>query len=153
MSKAAMLRVRPSRAGRTMTAMADAGLTGGSSDTGPPSSDEEVLALKHSLQDLRRRMTLLNADMQTQIEAREAVQARLMEAHMELAASRDRRKEMARVIVNREDKIAQLKADLQARYEELATMQRYVARSGLLGRSKWLLLRLRKAAKKLFSTG
>ena len=126
-----------------MTAMADAGITGGSSESGPPSIDGEVLALKHSLQDQRRRLTLLNAEMQTQIEAREAVQAQLMEVQMELAASRDRRKEMARVI-------SELNGQLQARYEELAAMQRHVIRWSVVWWLKTLFRRVRRAVRKLF---
>lgn len=135
-----------------MTAMADAGITGGSSDSEPLSADGEVLALKRSLQDQRRRLTLLNAEMQTQIEAREAVQAQLMEANIELAASRDRRKEMARVITDREARIAELNAQLQARYEELAAMQRHVMRWSVTWWLKTLFRRLRRALRKSFGT-
>jgi chromosome segregation ATPase len=135
-----------------MTAMADAGITGGSSEAGPSSAEEEIHALKLSLQDQRRRTTLLNADLQMQIEAREAIQAQLMEAHTELAASRDRRKEMARVINNREAKIADLNVQLQARYEELAAMQRRVVRSSLIGGAKWIFQRLGKIARKTFGS-
>ena len=125
--------------------MADAGITGGSSESGLPSAEAEVLELKRSLQDQRRRLTLLNADMQTQIEAREAVQAQLMEAHAELAASRDRRKEMARVIANRDAKIAELNAQLHARFQELAVMQRHVMWSSPTWWLRTLFRRLRRA--------
>ena len=101
--------------------MANAGIAAGSSDVGPSPTDDEIEALKRSLQDQRRRSILLNADLQRQIEAREAIQAQLMEAHSELTASRDRRKEMARVITR-------LNAQLDDRFEELAAMQRHLMR-------------------------
>jgi septal ring factor EnvC (AmiA/AmiB activator) len=104
-----------------MTAMGNVGIAAGSSDVGPSSADNEIEALKLSLEDQRRRSILLNADLQRQIEAREAIQAQLMEAHSELAASRDRRKEMARVITR-------LNAQLEDRFEELAVMQRHLMR-------------------------
>lgn len=130
-----------------MTAMADAGTTDGSWDASSSSADDEIQALKRALQDQRRRTTLLNADLQREIEAREAVQAQLMEAHAEVAASRDRRKEMARVITNREQKIAMLNEQLQARYEELAAMQRHVMRSTLSGQIRRAWRGLRKIAR------
>ena len=130
-----------------MTAMADAG-TGGSWTAAPPPGDDEIQALKRALQDQRRRTTLLNAEMQREIEAREAIQAQLMEAHAELAASRDRRKEMARVITNREQKIATLNEQLQVRYEELAAMQRHLIRSTLSGQIKRAWRGLRKIARR-----
>jgi chromosome segregation ATPase len=135
-----------------MTAMADAGITGGGSEAVPSSADDEIQGLKRLLQDQRRRTILLNVDLQRQIEAREAIQDQLMEAQAELAASRDRRKEMARVITNREAKIATLNDELQGRYEELAAMQRAIVRSGLIGRTKWIFRHLGKMAKKLFRT-
>jgi chromosome segregation ATPase len=133
-----------------MTAMADAGITDGSSDSESPLDHGEVLALKRSLQDQRRRLTLLSADMQRQVEAREAVQAQLMEANIELAASRDRRKEMARVITNREAKVAELNAQLEARYAELAAMQRHFTRWSITWWIRILFRRLRRAVRKSF---
>ena len=104
-----------------MTAMGNVGIAAGSSDVAPSSADNEIEALKLSLEDQRRRSILLNADLQRQIEAREAIQAQLMEAHSELAASRHRPKEMARVITR-------LNAQLEDRFEELAVMQRHLMR-------------------------
>lgn len=150
----------------------------------PDSHDEEIEALKRSLREQRRATTLLNAEVQKQTEAREAVEAQLIEANAEIAASwerrkemtrviadrdaklaeansrlrqademerelaelrseikasRERRKEIARVVANRDAKISQLKADLQARYGELAALQRHISRSSLSGRTKRLV--------------
>jgi uncharacterized coiled-coil DUF342 family protein len=127
-----------------MTASANAGADGGSVELQWPSSEEEIQSLKRLLQEQRRRATVLNADIQREIEAREAVQGQLIEAHAEIAASRDRRKEMARVITNREGKIARLNGELQARYEELAAMQRLVVQSSVKGRIKRLVGRIRR---------
>lgn len=130
----------------------------------PASHEEEIAALRRALQEQRRATTLLRAEAQKQVEAREAMEAQLIEANAELAASWDRRKEMARVIgdrdaklaklnrevaqlsarisgretqiANREDKIAQLRSELKARYEELGALQRHIARSSLSGRAK-----------------
>ena len=68
----------------------------------------------------------------------------------EFKESRERRKEMAEVIAYRDEKISQLRAnlsnlqaqiaklksDLNARFEELATMQRHIARTSLSGRAR-----------------
>ena len=102
---------------------------------------DEVQALKNALQEQRRRLTLLNVDMQREIEAREAIQAQLMDALAELEASRNRRKEMARVIANRDQQ-------LQARYAELAALQRHVMRWTVSGRVKSIWRGLRKMARK-----
>lgn len=89
----------------------------------------DAAQLKESLQEERRRNTLLNAEIQQQVEGREAAEAQLLEAQAEIAAHRDRRKEMARVIGNREMKIERLTKDLDDRYQELATLQRHLIRS------------------------
>lgn len=129
--------------------MANAGATGGRRDGEAEPVDDEVQALRRALQDQRQRTNLLNADLQRQIEAREAMQAQLMEAHVELSASRDRRKEMARVITSREQKVTMLSEQLQARYEELAAMQRYFVRTTLSGQIWRAWHGLRKMARKL----
>jgi chromosome segregation ATPase len=54
------------------------------------------------------------------------------------------------VIVNREKKIRQLKADLRARYEELAALQRHMVESSLSGKAKRLARRARGFARKSF---
>lgn len=89
----------------------------------------DAAQLKESLQEERRRNTLLNAEIQQQIEGREVAEAQLLEAQAEITAHRDRRKEMARVIGNREMKIERLTNDLNDRYRELAALQRQLIRS------------------------
>ena len=120
---------------------------------GDKSGGDELQDLKRALQDQRRRATLLSADIQRQIEAREAVEVQLMEVQDELTASQNRRKEMARVITNREAKIAQLNEQLQARYEELAALQRHMMRLNPLAAAKGLFRRLGKMTKKRFRAG
>jgi hypothetical protein len=84
--------------------------------------------LQAQLQEARRNITLLTADVEREIEAREAVEFQMLEAQAEVASSRARRKEMARVISNREAKIDQLNQELEARYQELAKLQRHLMR-------------------------
>jgi chromosome segregation ATPase len=78
-----------------------------------------------------------------QNEAEERLAAQLIEATAQIAKSRDRQKEMARVIASRDIKIAereaeiarlrtelaQSQAELHTRYEELATLERRLLRS------------------------
>lgn len=90
---------------------------------------DDLKALKASLQEERRRNTLLTAEIELQIESRETVESQLLEARAEIAANRERRKEMARVITNREAKIERLSQDLTERYRELATLERQILRS------------------------
>jgi hypothetical protein len=52
----------------------------------------------------------------------------LADVQAESSASRARRKEMARVISNRETKIAALTEELQARYRELAMLEKRLLR-------------------------
>lgn len=130
--------------------MADVGTAGGSSDAGSSSPNEEIQALKRLLQDQRRRTTLLNADLQRQIEAREAVQAQLIEAHAELAASRDRRKEMARVITDREAKVAALNDEIRSRYEELAALERHILHSTWSWKTRELFRRTKRLMRRAF---
>lgn len=126
-----------------MTAMADAGTTRGTRDAGPSTADEDIQALKCALQNQRRQTTLLNADLQRQIEAREAVQAQLLEALAELTASRDRRKEMARVISDRDAKVAAL-------YEDLAALERHILRSTWSGKARELFRRTKRLMRRAF---
>jgi hypothetical protein len=84
--------------------------------------------LQAQLQEARRNITLLSADVEREIEAREAAEFQMLEAQAELASSQARRKEMARVISNREGKIEQLSRELEARYQELAKLQRHLMR-------------------------
>lgn len=74
-----------------------------------------------ALQQQRRTSTLLNAQVQDLKERCDDLEFELAEARAEVAASRDRRKEMARVIASRD-------AQLKARYEELALLQKLMVR-------------------------
>jgi len=78
----------------------------------PDPNETELNAVRQSLQDQRRATTLLNAEVQKQTEAREAMEAQLIEANAEIAASWDRRKEMTRVIADRDSKLADAMAKL-----------------------------------------
>jgi chromosome segregation ATPase len=86
-------------------------------------------------------VTLLNADLHAQYEARETLEAQLIEAQAELEASRARRKEMARVITNRDQKIQRL-------YEELAALQRHMVRSSPSGQMKTAFRRIGRALRR-----
>jgi hypothetical protein len=112
----------------------------------PPGSSD-VESLKALLQEQRRNATLLNADLQQQVEAREALEVQLAEAQAEIAANRARRKEMARVIHNREAKISRLNEEVTARYEELAKLQRQIVRSSPLWIAKAAVKRLNRAVR------
>ena len=118
--------------------------------------DQHSAPLKTTVQQLRRAITLLQADLEKEREMREALQMQLIEANGEIVASWDRRKEMARVIADRDAEIkrhkerrkemAQLidqqQADLNARYQELAKLQRYTL---LWSPPGWVRLLFRKA--------
>lgn len=95
---------------------------GPTASTGEAAQGSDAATLKAMLQEQRRKATLLNAELEKQVEATEALEVQLIEAQAEIQASRARRKEMARVIANREAKIARV-------YEELAALQRHVVRS------------------------
>ena len=101
----------------------------------------DAAALKAMLQEQRRKTTLLNADLHKQIEARETLEAQLIEAQAELEASRARRKEMARVIANRDAKIDRL-------YGELGALQRHVLRSSPLWQVKAAFRRLGRSVRR-----
>jgi len=122
---------------------------GPSSDVRPrqPTGSNDVESLKALLQEQRRNATLLNADLQQQIEAREALEAQLIEAQAEIAANRARRKEMARVINNREAKISRLNEEVTARYEDLAKLQRQMVRSNPLWMAKAAAKRINRAVR------
>jgi hypothetical protein len=93
-------------------------------------AENEIDELKKELQEQRRQTTLLNGELHQLKESSEGLEA-------ELAASRVRRKEAARVIARRD-------ADLQARFEELAALQRYILHSSLSWRSKQLIGRAKR---------
>jgi septal ring factor EnvC (AmiA/AmiB activator) len=101
----------------------------------------------------------MDGEDQKQVEA-STLSARLTEAKAELARSQDRRKEMARVIAARDIKIAKaeaeiahLRTELQARFEELAAMQRLLLRSSLPGRAKVSITHLGNRVRKFFPGG
>jgi hypothetical protein len=88
-----------------------------------------VEQLKLEIQQQRRLCTFLRAEVQQAEERVEAAAAEVAESRSEAAASRSRRKEMARVIADREAKLQATKDELQTRYAELATLQRELVRS------------------------
>lgn len=165
-------------------------------------AEQDVEALKRTLQEKRRALTLAQAEAEKERELREALQAQLLDANAEIVASWDRRKEMARVIsdqqaklahvkeadnrvadlekrirrleqvvanrdeaiakrdkvlasrqdviANREAKISELKAQLRARYEELAVLERHIVQSTISGKAKRLARQARNLTRKSF---
>jgi len=99
-------------------------------------SEEHVANLKQSLQDERRRNTLMAAELHQQTEGREALEVQLRDVQAELAASRARRKEMAQVISRRD-------AAIQARYQELAALELHILHSRWTWKAKVLWRRVR----------
>ncbi len=89
--------------------------------------ESELQSLKRSLQEQRRATTLLNAEVQRQIEAREAMEAQLLEANAEIASSWERRKEMTRVIGDRETKLAQASVEAEAAKASVAELEAKLA--------------------------
>jgi chromosome segregation ATPase len=148
-------------------APAERGTTQDKSSGRADSYKEEIEALKRSLQEQRRATTLLTAEVRIQTEAREALEAQLIEANASIAASWERRKEMTRVIAARDAKLAEANAEIKANrerrkeisrvvanrdakiaelYEELGRLQRHIAGRTLSGRAK----RLRRSIVRLF---
>jgi len=109
---------------------------------------EELETVKAMLLEQRRNATLLNAEIEHQIEAREAVESQLQEAHAEIAAHRSRRKEMARVIENREAKIARLNEELASRFDELAKLERMMVRSNPIWAAKTVVRRINRSVRR-----
>ena len=100
---------------------------------------EELKALRQSLQEQRRANTLLNAQVQMQTEAREAMEAQLIEANAEIADSWDHRKEMARVITDRDAKLTKANSEVAQVTSELEKARSEIAEA----RSEIELLRRR----------
>lgn len=98
-------------------------------------AEEEIGKLKDLLQQQRRQRTLMDADLFDLKRVKETLEGQLAEVQSELAASRARRKEMARVIARRD-------AELQARYEELAALERHMLQSSAWGRTKRFFARI-----------
>jgi len=96
-----------------------------------------LASAKAALQDQRRTTTLLNADVQNLRDRASDLEAELREAREEVATTRARRKEMARVIASRD-------AQLKARYEELAQLQRQIVGSDPLLRIRRAFARMRR---------
>jgi hypothetical protein len=105
--------------------------------------ERQSAALKAALQEQRRTTTLLNAQVEDLKERGDDLESELNDARAEVAATRARRKEMARVIANRD-------AQLSARYHELARLQQQMVRFDPAWRIRrafgWLKRRLRGAA-------
>jgi predicted nucleic acid-binding Zn-ribbon protein len=92
-------------------------------------AEREAASLRKQLQELRRQSTLMSAELHQLREAQGELDFQLLKARSELqqtrselAASRERRKEMARVIARRD-------AELQVRYGELAALELHILRS------------------------
>jgi hypothetical protein len=117
-------------------------LHGPATTVDPTAHASDAATLKVMLQDQRRKTTLLNAELEKQVEATELLESRLIEAQAEIEASRARRKEMARVIANREAKIARV-------YEELAAMERHVIQSEPLAQIKTAAKRMGRTVGRL----
>lgn len=100
--------------------------------------DDELATLKKQLRELRRQSTLMNAELYHLREAKEELDFQLLKARSDLRVSRERRKEMARIIAKRD-------AELQVRYKELAALELYILRRS----PSWLITepfrRLRRA--------
>jgi hypothetical protein len=111
---------------------------------------EQIDALKAALQDQRRTNTLMNGELHQLRETRQDIETQLRDAHEEIAASRARRKEMARVINNREAKIASLTEEMQTRYQELALLERYVLRFSPTRRLRQLMGWIKRRMKRAF---
>ena len=142
------------------------------SPQGADSAQQEISALKQALQEQRRALTLLQAEAEKERQLREALEAQLLEANAEIVASWDRRKEMARVITDRErqvaearneikahkqrrhemaqiitgrgERLAQLQQELETRYQELAALQRHMMLYSPAGWTKLLVRRARR---------
>jgi hypothetical protein len=100
-------------------------------DSGPSASpavdilaSEDLASLTSQLVEQRRQTTLLQAELYERNEAYELMQVQLEQAKSESLASRNRRKEMARIIGLRDARIKELTEELQARYAELGILQR-----------------------------
>ena len=84
-------------------------------------AEQQIADLTAALQEQRRRSTLMDAELFQLREAREDLEQRLAAARAEAETSQARRKEMARVIATRD-------ARIQACYQEMATLERYILR-------------------------
>lgn len=109
-------------------------------------SEEHVANLKQSLQDERRRNTLMAAELHQQTEGREALEVQLRDVQAELAASRARRKEMAQVISRRDGAI-------QARYQELAALELHILHSRWTWKAKVLWRKVRHLVRPPLKSG
>ena len=95
-------------------------------------AEQRISEVTRSLQEERRRKTLMDAELHQLQEARQALEA-------ELAASQARRKEAARVIDRQ-------KSDLAARYQELAALERQILRQS----PSWWAAQSVKRVKRIF---
>lgn len=100
-------------------------------------ADENIGAVKKLLQEQRRRNTLMEAELH---QLRETLQDELAQTRSELAASQARRKEASRLIARRD-------AEIQARYDELAILERMIVESSLSGRLRSLVRRVKRLAR------
>ncbi len=113
------------------------------------SGGKDIGQLNALLQEQRRLTTLMKAELHQLRETNETLElhvlkarSELHQARSELAASRDRRKEMARVIARRD-------AELRARYTELGMLELRLLRSS----PRWLAKELLRRARRLLGRG
>ena len=81
--------------------------------------------------------TLLRAELHEAKETCEDLKAELQDARAQLAANRSQRKELARVVADRDNQ-------LRARFQELAILQRQVIRSNYVWRLKGLIGKVKR---------
>jgi septal ring factor EnvC (AmiA/AmiB activator) len=128
---------------------------------GCTSCEQAIQAAESSVQNRGVLEPLSDPEAPQSTEQPRSLADQLIEAQTQIASSRNRQKEMARVIAGRdakiadcEAKIANLREELQGRYEELATLQRFVLRSRPLGGAKKLSIpHIASFARKLFAGG
>jgi chromosome segregation ATPase len=76
--------------------------------------------------------------------------AKIAKYREDLLAANDRRKEMSRMITGLKAEVKALKIELQARFAELAILQRYVAKFTVAGQAKRIASAARSLGQKVF---
>jgi len=106
----------------------------GKAKEGGPAASEESLAqeisrLKKALQEQRRQTTLLNGEVHQMRETLEILEPRLKRTASALEACRARRREMVRVIRNRDASIQALDGEARERQRQIAELKRRIVLS------------------------
>jgi len=109
-------------------------------------SAEEIEKLRAALQEQRRQTTLLNAELYELKAANSDLEVQLKDLRTELVASRERRKEMARVIGRRD-------AELAERYHDLAALQRRLVRLSPSWNARRMIGGTKKLYRRMFGRG